>query len=64
MFSNGNNNGIASGNPTVALFPSTSNVITLTSYGPDRTLGGGDDVTYTVTLGALRAYFATGGYMP
>lgn len=38
---------------------STTNALTLTSYGPDRSAGGGDDVVLTRTIGQLRGLLGT-----
>jgi hypothetical protein len=66
MMSNSGGGGISSISPSAGSFPTTSNVITLISNGPNRVAEGGvgDDVPYAVSLGAMRAYFANGNYIP
>ena len=49
--------GISSSQPSASTI-----VITLTSYGPNRAVGGGDDITVTVSASELRGYMS--GLLP
>ena len=51
--STSNGSGISSAQPS-----NTTILITLTSYGPNRASGGGDDITVTVSAAELRGYIS------
>ena len=51
--STSNGSGISSAQPSNTTIP-----ITLTSYGPNRASGGGDDITVTVSAAELRGYIS------